>query len=88
MLCGHFSSALFAPPLFTLFLASFLLVAVGLPSAALPYLTLLPLDGLGTRVSSKLRLQLHDACPDRMTLPTRLVALGPLGPLGHVTVDG
>lgn len=81
MLCGDLSRALFAPPLFTLFLAAFLLIAVRLSSVALPYFALLPLDGLGTRVSSKLRLKLYDACPDGVTLPTGLVALGPLGPL-------
>lgn len=75
MLGGDFSSAQFAPPLFTLFLASFPLITVGLSSVALPDLTLLPLDGFRTGVSSKLRLQLHYTCPDRMTLPTRLIAL-------------
>lgn len=75
MLGGDLSSALFAPPLFTLFLASFLLIAVGLASVALPDLTLLPLDGFRTGVSSKLRLQRHHARPDRMTLPTGLIAL-------------
>lgn len=81
MLGGDLSSALFAPPLFALLLASFLLVAVGLSSVALPDLALLPLDGFRAGVSSKLRLQLHHACPDRVTLPTRLIALRPLGPL-------
>lgn len=81
MLGGDLSSALFAPPLLALLLASFLLVAVGLASVALPELALLPLDGFGTGVSSELRLQLHHARPDRVTLPARLIALRPLGPL-------
>ena len=75
MLGGDLGSALFAPPLFPLLLASFLLITVGLSSVALPNLTLLPLDGFRTGVSSKLRLQLHHACPDRMTLSTGLIAL-------------
>lgn len=75
MLGSDLRSALFAPPLFSLFLASFLLIAVGLSSIALPDLTLLPLDGFRAGVSSKLRLQLHHASPDRMTLPTGLIAL-------------
>lgn len=73
-----FSGALdpaFAPPLFALFLASFLLIAVALSPAALPDLTLLPLDGFETGVSAKLGLQCHLACPDHMTLPTGLIAL-------------
>ena len=86
MLGGDLSSALFAPPLFTLFLASFLLVAVRLSPGALPDLTLLPLDGFRTRVSSKLRLQLYHASPDGVTLPTGLIALWPLSPLGHDAV--
>lgn len=88
MLGGNLGSALCAPPLFTLLLTSFLLVTVGLSSVTLPNLTLLPLDGFGTGVSSKLRLQLHHACPDRMTLPTGLIALWPLSPLCHDAVDG
>lgn len=75
MLRGDLSPALFAPPLFTLLLASFLLVTVRLSSVALPDLTLLPLDGFGAGVSSKLRLQLHHAFPDRMTFPAGLITL-------------
>ena len=56
MLGGDVDSACFAPPLFTLLLASFLLVAVGLSSIALPDLAFLPLDGFGARVTSELRL--------------------------------
>lgn len=75
MLRGDLNSALFAPPLLTLFLASFFVLAVGLTSAALPDLALLPLDGFRAGVSSKVRLQLHAACPDHVTFPTGLVAL-------------
>lgn len=75
MLRSDLRFTLFAPPLFSLFLASFLLISVGLPSIALPDLTLLPLDGFRAVVSSKLRLQLHHACPDCMTLPAGLIAL-------------
>lgn len=75
MLGGGVDSACFAPPLFTLLLASFLLVAVGLSSVTLPDLAFLSLDGFGTGVASKLRLQLHHARPDRVTLPAGLIAL-------------
>lgn len=75
MLRSDLSPALFAPPLFSLLLAAFLLIAVDLSSITLPDLTLLPLDGFRAGVSSKLRLQLHHARPDCMTLPAGLVAL-------------
>lgn len=75
MLRGALSSSLFAPPLFTLFLATFLLVAVAQPSVALPDLALLPLYRLRTRISTKLRLKHHHACPDGVTFPTGLITL-------------
>lgn len=75
MLGGDFRSALFAPPLFSLLFASPLLVAASLASVALPDLTLLPLDGFRTRVSSKLWLQRDGARPDGVTLPAGLITL-------------
>lgn len=80
--------ALLALPLVPLLLASFLLVTVGLSSVALPDLTLLPLDGFSTGGSAELRLQHQHARAYRVTFPTGLVALGPLAPLRHDTVDG
>ena len=88
VLGGDLSFALFAPSLFALLLAAFLLVTVGLSSSALPDLALLPLDGFSTCVSSKLRLHIQHAGPDRMTLTTGLIALRPLSPLWHHTVYG
>lgn len=88
MLGSDLSSALFAPPLFSLLFAPSLLVAVSLPSVAFPDLTLLPLDGFGARVSTKLWLQRHGAGPDGVTLPTGLITLRPLGPVRHDTVYG
>lgn len=75
MLRRDLSSALFAPPLFSLLFASPLLVAVSLSAVALPDLTLLPLDGFGAGVSTKLWLQRHGAGPDGVTLPAGLVTL-------------
>ena len=75
MLRGDLSPALFAPPLFTLLLASFLLITISLSSVALPDLTLLPLDGFRTGVSTKLRFKLHHACPDCMSFPAGLITL-------------
>lgn len=69
------SSVQFAPPLVSLFFASFLVIPVALSSATLPDLTLLPLNALWAGVPPKLWLHHHHACSDGVTLPTRLVAL-------------
>lgn len=56
-------------------------------AAALSDLALLPLNGFGTGAATELRLQLDHAGADGVTFAARLVALGPVGPVGDHAVD-